>query len=357
MQQRPNTNSESGQTLIFSILFFTVLIGFAALVIDGGGYLLERRNMQGTADAAAMAGVKELPGSELQADLAATDYAEVRNTDSANVDDITVTGSNTIKVDVDKVVAGPFHSFFGMAAPTIRATATARASQVAAMGKMLPFGLMEGGYDVGVQTNFISSGSSRKGLLYPDVEPACNPSQGGNDDRNLISTAQNGGTDACPMNLGETMESKPGFTSGNIKPGFEARIPSDDNDAIDEVFSYDASTDRYSITLKDSPRVGVIPIVENEDGTLEWENTGSKVIRITGYVLVYIGKTDGDTGPANKRYPDEYPAYTDGGKSVWMTPLLTILPAQLGDYMSNVTYSEEWDPDNPDSPVAYRLIQ
>ena len=45
------------------VLVLAALLGIASLVVDGGNALLQRRNQQGVADAAAMAAVKELPGS------------------------------------------------------------------------------------------------------------------------------------------------------------------------------------------------------------------------------------------------------------------------------------------------------
>jgi len=62
---------DDGQALIFSVLMLAVLLGVASLVIDGGSALLARRNQQGVADAAAMAAVKDLPGSTSAADTAA----------------------------------------------------------------------------------------------------------------------------------------------------------------------------------------------------------------------------------------------------------------------------------------------
>ena len=94
-----------GQTVPLTALFMVVLIWFTAIVVDGGGYLLTRRNLQGNADAAALAGARDLPGNPGVAELAAEDYAENRNdSDVADVEDITLAESNTqITVDVERV--------------------------------------------------------------------------------------------------------------------------------------------------------------------------------------------------------------------------------------------------------------
>ena len=62
---------EEGQALVFCVLVLAALLGIASLVVDGGNALLQRRNQQGVADAAAMAAVKDLRGARVAADTAA----------------------------------------------------------------------------------------------------------------------------------------------------------------------------------------------------------------------------------------------------------------------------------------------
>src|SRR5438094_8696404 len=54
-----------GQTLVFVglLVAFGVLMGFVALAADGGSALLQRRNMQNGADAAALGAVQSLAAS------------------------------------------------------------------------------------------------------------------------------------------------------------------------------------------------------------------------------------------------------------------------------------------------------
>src|SRR6266568_4889820 len=52
---------ERGQTLLIFVLALTVLLGFTALAIDMGLFFENRRHLQNTADAAALAGVGDLP--------------------------------------------------------------------------------------------------------------------------------------------------------------------------------------------------------------------------------------------------------------------------------------------------------
>ena len=52
---------DSGQAFVFVALTLTVMVGMAALVIDGGSWWRAQRHLQTSADAAALAGAQNLP--------------------------------------------------------------------------------------------------------------------------------------------------------------------------------------------------------------------------------------------------------------------------------------------------------
>jgi len=66
---------ESGQMLVLFVLALGVLMGFVAMSIDVGLILHERRSAQNAADAAALAGARDLPQSASAAVLAAQQWA------------------------------------------------------------------------------------------------------------------------------------------------------------------------------------------------------------------------------------------------------------------------------------------
>src|SRR5688572_28569086 len=76
---------ERGQTLLLFVLALTVLLGFTAMAIDVGLLYEDRRHFQNTADAAALAGVAELPLNPAAAKLKATDWAANNGVDSAQI--------------------------------------------------------------------------------------------------------------------------------------------------------------------------------------------------------------------------------------------------------------------------------
>src|SRR6476619_1999464 len=67
-------NNERGQSMVLTVVFMVVLLGFAALVIDVGSWYRAHRSVQSTADAAALAGAAVLPDTAAATALA-TQYS------------------------------------------------------------------------------------------------------------------------------------------------------------------------------------------------------------------------------------------------------------------------------------------
>jgi hypothetical protein len=70
------SRSESGQAIVFVAFILTALVGMAALVIDVGSWYQADRRLQTAADAAALAGVQELPLDPSDAQAIAEQYAQ-----------------------------------------------------------------------------------------------------------------------------------------------------------------------------------------------------------------------------------------------------------------------------------------
>src|SRR5690606_21957458 len=69
--------NEKGSALFLTAIAMVVLLGFAALVTDVGLLYLNRYQLANAADAAALAGVQELPWSSWSAERRALAYGEL----------------------------------------------------------------------------------------------------------------------------------------------------------------------------------------------------------------------------------------------------------------------------------------
>jgi Flp pilus assembly protein TadG len=121
--------SERGQAFVVTILMTATLLGLTALVLDVGSWFRAHRQLQATADAAALAGAQALPDVPGDASSLANDYA-ARNT--SNLQDVNVSVSqtyvanDTIRVHVSKPAEGFFSKVFGIDSVNEGASATAR---------------------------------------------------------------------------------------------------------------------------------------------------------------------------------------------------------------------------------------
>jgi hypothetical protein len=206
---------------------------------------------------------------------------------------------------------------------------------------MLPFAFMKDTYTLGENTEvkWDDPGNGNRGAIAPNIMPNCGPANGASDFEKLILGESRGGYDACASSIMSTIDTETGNMTGPTSDGFDARIGTN-GDTFGSVVHSDADSGFQTIELPDSPRLGIVPIIENTDGTNQWPN-GSKDIRIIGYMMVYIGNRDMAGNPA----------YTNGGKSVWMTPIRPILPedwkgAEYIDYNASMP-----------SPIVYRLTE
>jgi hypothetical protein len=122
--------NQSGQTMVFSVLFLTVLLGMAALVIDVGSWYRADRATQTTADAAALAAAQALPDDPSLAVDLAVEYGD-KNGGAVEAGDVEFSEkwmpNDTVSVEVDRPTPGFFAKLFGLDTVTVGSKASARA--------------------------------------------------------------------------------------------------------------------------------------------------------------------------------------------------------------------------------------
>lgn len=339
---------EHGQTLVMMMCFIAVLLGFSALVIQGGNAFLQRRQMQGIADSAATAGVQRITASRAEADAVAREYATTQNSGAGgSVHTIVTTGSSSSSCNGRTVP--PYsvcvrtqrsdNSLFGsmLKGSTIRAQAIASASQVRNMSGWLPFGVMNNQYVSGTQLSFRPGSVAPAGGINTPAGATCK-FYGGNGVRDVIASAAHGGADACPIDLGQSIETQTGVASGNYTQGFADRLGGN-TDSFNDVFELDTTSGRYIVKKPDSPRLGVVPLA---GGNGNWPLNGGASMIVAGYSFAYIG---------NRNNPPSFPAISGSGNGmrIYLTPVNALLP-------------EDWDAQfsafapGSNNIVAYHLV-
>jgi hypothetical protein len=127
--------NQKGQSMVVSVVFLTVLMGMAALVIDVGSWYRAHRSAQSTADASALAAAQALPETA-QADALAHEYAGKNVGTAPGTSGVQVTftqqgfETDTVQVTYTKPHPGFFAKLFGLGTVSVKGRATARAWNV-----------------------------------------------------------------------------------------------------------------------------------------------------------------------------------------------------------------------------------
>lgn len=337
----PLYRDQAGQSLVMLSLILFVLIGMSVLLLDSGRWYVQRHNLQGAADAGALAGARQLPESVGDADLQAREYAAAQTLqDRPNIDSVEVSNAS-VKVTLSTQGDTFFGSALSVLSPAITVDATAMALSPLGMRQMIPFAYLAGTYTLGSQFPIKTRDSAfgNEGAVRPPSGGSCTASSGANDYRDIIQTSDHGGVDACAVPVGESITTETGNISGPTLQGFESRIGTN-TQSIDDVFEYDSAIDRWRVIDPASPRVGIAVVITGVDGVAAWP-TGTAPMTVVSYVLCYIGNTD---------QPPLYPATSDNGGTVWISPLATILPEEFEATLGPANAES-------DAPVTWRLTE
>lgn len=105
-------HSENGASLVYVAITMVVLLGMAALALDGSNLYLQRRNMQNAADAAALAGVHVMAsgGSKREARQEVRDFAVENDSTAKNVQ----IRNNSVSLNAERTVETYFARIFSI---------------------------------------------------------------------------------------------------------------------------------------------------------------------------------------------------------------------------------------------------
>ena len=135
------TKFESGQILILVALMMVGLLGVTALIIDVGGKNLTRTQLQSAADAAALAGARNLPGNPTLARSAATTYATSNGISGDNLTITIASDNKSITVAISRTSPSLFANILGASSSTVSADSTAKVGIAASVPWIVPFAI------------------------------------------------------------------------------------------------------------------------------------------------------------------------------------------------------------------------
>jgi Putative Flp pilus-assembly TadE/G-like len=306
-----SARSERGQVLLVGVLFMSVLLGFTAMAIDVGLFYEDRRHLQNSADAMALAGVAELPANPASAQSKAQQWATNNGIASGEIKKIEVrtTGvaNDTLYVELEGDFSWIFGRVLGQSTDKVGAKAAARIGSLAGGHNMMPWALLRG------DTNCLdaTTGKAIFGATCQVKVGATNPiatgwrgaldydgNGGGSNEYhdNIVDGAvdrvyciQGDPAPSCVSSY-TVVDSLTGNKVGPTDSGINARWATgahcDSNgngkDDFTEIFTPTGQVSpAYTVSCPDSPWLIIIPIVT-------YESVPVQTVTIRGWSLAYL---------------------------------------------------------------------
>jgi len=305
------------------------VLGMCALAIDVGSWYQQKQTLQSAADAAALAGASELPAGWAAAQTAANHSYSKNGKGSDTVtlaQTSNLTANDSVTVTARRSAPGFFVRIFGIS--SVNVTVSARATiesytTFVSTGNVMPFGVMQANYTLGTSYTIFGDGSSsNNGSISPDITSGsgCTSASGANDLGDTIS----GDDIACPLSIGQTVETKTGHSTGQVAQGLNDRM-SGGWKTFNQIVQPDGNG-HYTLLDPTSPQLVVIPVVLDTNGGTTWPS-GHSSVRIVGFAWFVITGCGNPTKPGpcsnsdgkwvNGTFVDLINANTSGTTGAW----------------------------------------
>ena len=291
---------DTGAVLVMTALFLTVLLGFSALVIDIGLLYINRLALVNAVDAAALAGVQELPYSPTMAIESAKLYATTNGADKNGLSVLVQNGDHEVKVTASKDVELHLARLFGMRNQQVTASATARVGSISAYVGVAPFGVVKQDFIYGEQYTLKHGPYGDSGRYHGNFGALALGGRGADHYRENIRHGHQ-----ARLAVGDWVDTETGNMAGPTVKGVKYRI--------DECQHYPKCTwDKF---VPGCSRLIVVPVIR----TLE-EVNGRDSVEIVGFAAFFLEGTVGGGGNGQ------------GSESAVVGRFLrTVLPGELGD--------------------------
>ncbi|MGI6093515.1 MAG: pilus assembly protein TadG-related protein [Negativicutes bacterium] len=263
---------QKGSVAVLTAVAVTALLGLAAITVDIGNLYLNKTQLANMADAAALAGARDLPEGEEQAMLAANNYAE-RNGKPGDTIVMAVNGDNTvINVTVRRQVPLIFAKVFNFMSSEVSATAKASNQVVTGVTGAVPFSVEKQNFIFNTPYILKEGGGAGSDGNYGGLGL-------GGTGANVYNYNIRYGYDGR-LAVGQWVDTEPGNMSGPTSDGVRYRI------SLDPYATFDTVT-------HDSPRIIIVPIIDNLDVN------GREPVQIVGFGAFFLESVGGS---GNKNY-------------------------------------------------------
>ncbi len=233
---------ERGSIIIIVALGMTFFIGMLGLVVDGGYLYLQRALLSNATDAAALAGVQDLPSSWQVAETRAYQYGVANKMETHELEVGFANNFHRIIVTAQRDVPLFFLQILGFSDVTVQAQAAAEVGQLSGYAGVAPFGIVWEDFSVN-QTYYLKTDPHTGGSLQGNFGALALGGRGANNYENNIKHGYNG-----MLRVGDKVLTETGNIAGPTKRGVEFRLNGSPRIVIPVIDSLDV-TGRDYVTI------------------------------------------------------------------------------------------------------------
>ena len=290
---RDRQSGERGNATILVALALTTLLGFGAMVTDLGSIYMAQARLRNALDAAALAGVQELPASTQLAMVAAVQYAAANGYPDVQVG--FEAGNMEIIVQGETTVRTVFARVWGFSEEHISATAKAVMVPPSALRGAVPLGIQEANFIYGQLYTLKEGGGDGSSGWYGALRLS---GPGARDYETDLTYGYQG-----ELKIGDILEVQHGNMSGPTKRAIAARLAQDSPP--------ENTFDSYH---RDAPEIIYVPIVRSvaADGSAVHE------VEIVGFGAFFLEgmPENGDNSEIQGRFVETVLANGKAGGSL-----------------------------------------
>lgn len=263
---------ERGAAIVVVALSITVMIGFGALIVDISNLYLNKTRLVNMVDAAALAGVQDLPDDPQAAVASAYSYA-AQNGINSDLVVVTISQNNmVVTVNATRTVSFFFAPIFNMISSNVTARAAAKVIPISGASGIVPFGVVKQQFTYGDPYNLKEGGGSGYNGNFGAL------ALGGSGSPIYQNNIKNGYN--SQLHIGDWVGTEPGNMSGPTSEGVDYRM------GLDKYATFET-------VEKGSSRIVIVPVIES------LETNGRSEVEIVGFAAFFL---EGVGGKGNDNY-------------------------------------------------------
>jgi Flp pilus assembly protein TadG len=261
---RCSFQEDRGSVIILVALVLTALLGFCALVTDIGLMYAQKAHLQNAVDAAALAGVQDLPGNPDTAEQTAVDYAGQNGISEVSVS--FEDNNASIIVQATEEVPTYFARIWGITQEQLSVSAKAMMVPPTELTGAVPLSIQNQNLVYGQEYTLKSGAGNGDSGWYGALDLS------GNGADNYESDLANGYSGI--LEVGQIVDVEHGNMSGPTEKGVEARLSRDTSIPKNTFYSYD----------RNAPEIVYIPVVNS----LSEDSSSIHTVQIVGFAAFFL---------------------------------------------------------------------